>query len=98
MMKSVICSPLLHLQRLFLFPAVVHGRLRVDAPGWRSALAHRLFASLCICAPPLCLPPLCSAVLKPNLRSKTIDLSKVDPFAPVICLLIGGIQFFCLNV
>lgn len=91
MMKSVIRSPLLHLQRLFLFPAVVHGRLRVDAPRWRSALAHRLFACLCICATSLCLPPLCSAVLKPNLRAKTIDLTKLDSFAPLICLFIGGI-------
>lgn len=83
----VLRSPLLHLQRLFLLPAVVHGRLRVDAPGRRSALAHRLLASLRVCAAPLCLPPLCSAVLKPNLRSKTIDLTKRDTFAPLICLL-----------
>lgn len=83
----VLRSPLLHLQRLFLLPAVVHGRLRVDAPGRRSALAHRLLASLCVCAAPLRLPPLCSAVLKPNLHSKTIDLTKRDPFAPLICLL-----------
>lgn len=92
--KSVIRSPLLHLQWLFLLPAVVHGRLRVDAPGRRSALTHRLFASLCVCAPPLRLPPLSSAVLKPNLRSKTIDLTNLDPFAPVSCLFIGGNKIF----
>lgn len=89
--QCVISSPRLHLQRLFLFPAMVHRRLRVDAPGRRRALAHQLFASLCICAPPLRLPPLCSAVLKPNLRSKTIGLTKLDPFAPVFCLFSGGI-------
>lgn len=63
-----LLSPLLHLQRLFLFPAVVHRGLRVDAAGWRSALAHLLFASFGVCAPSLRLPPLRSAVLKPNLR------------------------------
>ena len=96
-MRSVMRPPLLHLQRLLLFPALVHGRLRVDAPGWRSGLAHGLFASLRVCAPPLCLPPLCSAVLKPNLRSKTVDLTKLDPSAPVICFFSGGISFLFLR-
>ena len=63
-------SPLLHLQWLFLFSALVHRGLRVDAARWRSALTHLLFPSLRVSAPSLRLPPLCSAVLKPNLHLK----------------------------
>lgn len=63
-----LSSPLLHLQWFFLFSALVHRGLRVDAARWRSALAHLLFASFGVGAPSLRLPPLCSAVLEPNLH------------------------------
>lgn len=70
-------SPWLHLQWFFLFSALVHWGLRVDAARWRSSLTHLLFPSFRVRAPSLCLPPLCSAVLKPNLHlTKKIILIK----------------------
>lgn len=66
--SRVLISPLLHVQRIFVLPAGLHRRLRVDAARRRSGLAQLLFASFWVRAASFRLPPLGPPVLKPNLQ------------------------------